>query len=329
LVTDPEGNFQRLLAEAAALPNQSSKSLVVELIGNGFCRLHLKILKQSDLTAETLQQCFLLSAKRQTGSKQGFLHKMDELKLLCEQEILPFSRKQADEALRQWEDNGGGLFRHSEIFNRIYAPAYRVVEQRFCDFLPLLSLIDGQVRQKKSLIVAIDGRCAAGKSTLAALLRDVYGGNALNVLMMDQFFLRPEQRTAERLAHPGENVDHERFLSEVLLPLSEGKGFSYRPYDCQQGVLAEPIEITPKAINIVEGSYSLHPSLAGYYDIKVFMDIGKDEQMCRIRKRESAKSAAMFESRWIPLEEQYFAAMQVERQCDVRFIQAKESLWCL
>ena len=50
--------------------------------------------------------------------------------------------------------------------------------------------------------------------------------------IMDHFFLRPEQRTPERLRTPGENVDHERFLEEVLCPLRAGRVFWYRPFDC-------------------------------------------------------------------------------------------------
>ena len=48
-------------------------------------------------------------------------------------------------------------------------------------------LLDTQPR----VIIAIDGRCGAGKSTLAARLAELCGGN---VFHMDDFFLRPEQR---------------------------------------------------------------------------------------------------------------------------------------
>lgn len=36
----------------------------------------------------------------------------------------------------------------------------------------------------------------------------------------DDFFLRPEQRTPERLAEPGGNLDRERMKSEVIDRLS-------------------------------------------------------------------------------------------------------------
>ena len=85
------------------------------------------------------------------------------------------------------------------------------------DYTRLVQAIEEQLQQKGRLIVAIDGRCGSGKSTLAARLEREL---RCSVFHMDDFFPRPEQRTAERLSQPGENVDHERFLAEVLLPLA-------------------------------------------------------------------------------------------------------------
>ena len=79
------------------------------------------------------------------------------------------------------------------------------------------------------ILIAIDGRCAAGKTTLANRLHETAGWS---VFHMDDFFLRPEQRTEQRLNTPGENVDHERFLEEILIPLKSGaKELSFRPFD--------------------------------------------------------------------------------------------------
>lgn len=85
-----------------------------------------------------------------------------------------------------------------------------------------------QVRQDKPLLVAIDGRCASGKSTLA---KDLQKQLDCNVIHMDDFYLQPHQRTTKRLREPGGNVDYERFETEVLQPLLTGEAFSYRPYD--------------------------------------------------------------------------------------------------
>ncbi len=94
----------------------------------------------------------------------------------------------------------------------------------------LLQRIRALAATQPRVLVAIDGRCAAGKTTLAASLQAQL---ECNVFHMDDFFLRPEQRTSERLRQPGGNVDFERFLTEVLRPLHDGAPVTYRPYDCR------------------------------------------------------------------------------------------------
>ena len=96
------------------------------------------------------------------------------------------------------------------------------------DYDRLLTVIRALLDRQTRVIAAIDGRCGAGKSTLAAQLQAQL---SCRVFHMDDFFLRPEQRTAARLAQPGENVDHERFLSEVLQPALRGEAVVYRAGD--------------------------------------------------------------------------------------------------
>lgn len=169
-------------------------------------------------------------------------------------------------------------------------------------------------RKPDRTIAAIDGRCGAGKTTLAACIHERTGAT---VFHMDDFFLRPEQRTRERLGTPGENVDHERFLSEVLLPLRQGAmELPYRRFDCKSQSLLEPVNIKVGQLCIVEGSYSCHPALVGQYDWRIFLTVSPDEQMERIIRRNGAEAAKVFASRWIPLEESYFSICAVEGQCD-------------
>lgn len=170
---------------------------------------------------------------------------------------------------------------------------------------------------RSPFLLAIDGRCAAGKTTLAAQLARLSG---CTVVPMDHFFLRPEQRTEERFLEPGGNIDRERFLAEVLLPLRAGKPFSYRPFDCHTLSLAAPISVPPAALYVIEGSYSCHPALREQYDLTVFLDVGSDEQLRRIRARNGEDDARRFAERWIPLEERYFRALDVRRHCTLYYL---------
>ena len=159
-------------------------------------------------------------------------------------------------------------------------------------------------------LVAVDGPCGGGKSTLAEHLLERYPG--AQIFHMDDFFLRPEAKSPERLAEPGGNVDYERFLSEVLQPLAQGRDFIYHAYSCRDNSLI-PRKAGQAPVHIIEGSYSLHPALRGYYDIKVFLDIDDQEQAERILKREGSRAERFFKE-WIPLENLYFDACKV-REC--------------
>lgn len=169
--------------------------------------------------------------------------------------------------------------------------------------------------EKAPLLAAVDGRCGAGKTTLAAFLQEKFGWS---VLHMDHFFLRPEQRTKDRLDMPGGNVDYERFLEEVLIPLEKGaRDITYRPFDCHRQEMAEPVPVTPAKVCLAEGSYSCHPALWKRYDFHVFLTIDGEEQMRRIVGRNGTEDAKMFRERWIPMEESYFAAYRVEERCEL------------
>ena len=162
--------------------------------------------------------------------------------------------------------------------------------------------------QKKTLVlVAIDGPCTSGKTTLAAKLAEDFD---CNVFHMDDFFLRPEQRTPERYAEIGGNVDYERFNEEVLIPLKEGKSFAYRPFDCRTFTLTQPVTICPKQLNIIEGTYSHHPYFGNPYDLKVMLTITPELQRQRILQRPACLHQRFF-AEWIPMEKRYFEEFSI------------------
>jgi uridine kinase len=181
--------------------------------------------------------------------------------------------------------------------------------------LPLLAEIDRKRAKQERVLLAIEGGSAAGKTTLAAQLEQIYG---CTVFHMDDFFLRPEQRTPERLAQPGGNVDYERFLAEVLEPLAEGVPVHYRRYDCHTQSMQSAVEIKPTPLVIVEGAYSMHPALAEYYDLSVFLDVAPEAQRERILRRNGPVVAERFFTQWIPLERLYFDGLHPLERCSLR-----------
>ncbi|MEE0966897.1 MAG: hypothetical protein U0L85_07585 [Bacilli bacterium] len=155
---------------------------------------------------------------------------------------------------------------------------------------------------KKNFILAIDGMCGSGKSSLAKELQILFDAN---VFHMDDFYLPIEKRTSERLNQPGGNVEYERFLETVLIPLSKGEDVYYQRFDCTKMSLTEKEIIKYKPMNIVEGSYSLRPELVDYYSDIIVLKISNELQIQRLTKRNPTK-IDMFINKWIPLENKYF-----------------------
>ncbi len=183
-------------------------------------------------------------------------------------------------------------------------------------FEPLFERLEELLDSKDFIAVAIDGNCASGKTTLSGIIKEKYD---CNVIHMDHFFLRPEQRTKERLSEPGGNVDYERFKADVLDKLHERKPFSFRPYDCSTGKMGAEIFVEPKKLNIIEGVYSLHPFFGETFKVKVFLKISAKEQSRRILERNGREMHEKFMKIWIPLENEYFKAFNIEGNCDFCF----------
>ena len=114
----------------------------------------------------------------------------------------------------------------------------------------------------------------------------------------------------------GGNVDYERFNEEVLLPLLSGRAFSYRPFDCQTFTLGAPESAPVKKLNIVEGTYSMHPYFSDPYDLKLLTTVDPDTQRRRILERPAFLHERFF-TQWIPLENDYFEKLRIADKADL------------
>ena len=285
LITDTSAAAEGIRREAA---EAGPCSRGIEALDGPWSRVHLGVLADG-LTPETLSRMFARSA------------------------AMPYSPAEADAELDDWRKNGFPACRHSEEYRAAYRPAYRVLHRTYVRLLPLLAAIDRALAENPRVLLAIEGGAASGKSTLADLLTAIYPDTAL--FHADDFFLRPEQRTAARYAQPGGNLDRERLESEILIPISRNEAAVYRLFDCRTLSLREPVTVLPGRLNIVEGSYSFHPELARYYDLSVFLDISPETQRSRILERNGPEWGQQFFDRWIPLEQTYFHETDTQGRC--------------
>ena len=157
------------------------------------------------------------------------------------------------------------------------------------------------LKKEESFVLAIDGMCASGKTTLATYLHHQLGGNLFH---MDDFFLPQDMRTDTRLSTPGGNVHYERFLETVLLPLSLHQDVEYQRFDCHRQDYDSKMIMPYQKRNIIEGSYALHPHLLPYYSHMIVLKISPTLQLERIKLR-NPHQIEQFQNVWIPLENHY------------------------
>lgn len=278
---------------------------MTEKIGNGLSRLSLCSLPHPDTDALLLAELMILTMEHHCGTMEDFERKLGVLE-----------SKFGSEA-KNWLDcyrtDGCRPVSHSDEYREAYQPHYRVIKTEYANCFSVLSEIADLLSRKRSVVISIDGRCGSGKTSLASLINEVF---SCNVFHMDDFYLPPQKRAADWKDIPAGNMDLERFRKEVLQPVKEGKDVLYRPFDCQTGQLAESSIIPAALLTVIEGSYSQHPMLTEQYDLKVFVTCNPDVQRKRLTDREG-KGVSSFFSHWMPMEERYFKAFDIEKNSDM------------
>ena len=175
----------------------------------------------------------------------------------------------------------------------------RITKERLC------SVITEAIENNKkasSLIIAIDGRSASGKTTFAKRLAAL-GGVA--VIHTDDFYRPKNSEGKLEISRYEGNFDIERFKREIVEGIAEEE-FQYGVFDCKEQKITKTVTVaSPKCI-IVEGAYSTHPSLGDYADITAFFDIDEIAQRERIIARNGESAYNVFENIWIQAEERYF-----------------------
>jgi len=264
-----------------------------EDIGGGYVRAYINTFNNDELPL--LGILFLLSAS-DTGNTKEFIRSLNEVKLR-------FKDGYVDEYLRK----GIRPVSHSAQYREAYHPAYRVIKKIYADYFDEIAFCKG------ANVVAIDGRCASGKTTLCDILLQVYGGSKV---CADDFFLPIELRTEDRLKEAGGNIHYERFKSEVADNISKDS-FSYGVFSCKTMSVSREREVNKKPV-FVEGSYCLHPNFGRYYDKSLYLDISPSLQRERILNR-NPEMAENFFNKWIPMENNYEKAFSVKSKADKAF----------
>ena len=186
-------------------------------------------------------------------------------------------------------------------------------EIRYTGFDALAPLTERIVWADKPLVIALDGFCASGKTTLAAELADRYGARVIHT---DDFYLPLEMRSEERYAQPGGTIHYERLKAEVVDRLGEPY-LTYGVFSHEVMGIVRPVTLPLADITVIEGAYASHPYFGDYAAVRLFMETDPDEQRRRILRRNGPERLKLFEERWIPYECRYEAAFGIRSRADI------------
>ncbi len=235
------------------------------------------------------------------GNEENLFEKLEEFCLLCESKSLNLAPFAVRNLVNKYKLKPCALS-HSLTYTKNYFPHYRVIKKDYADILRLFGAIEGNL-DKGTLLVAIDGDSASGKSRYGKVIKDFYGQRC-NLFHTDDFFLPKERKTQERLSQLGGNIDYEA-LSLLIKDILRGEEVSFTPFDCSSQSYKNKITVKPAQINIIEGVYSAHSSLRKYYNIIADFNIKCCEQQRRILSRDGWERLADYNKLWLPLEKAY------------------------
>ena len=115
----------------------------------------------------------------------------------------------------------------------------------------LTSAIADRLARQSAVLVALDGRCGSGKTTLAEQLAERFPQSI--TVHTDDFYLPPSRRVTGWEKIPCANMDIQRLRDEVVAPARAGQAFSYQAYSCREGAYLPPRPLGPAPLVIVEG----------------------------------------------------------------------------
>lgn len=313
LLDDREAAYKYFMDEFEAA-ELSDEAVFVPLSDN-YCRADLAVWKAMGLDPQWLFSAFYLTANehRNAQGKHDFTALITHAGTSLSMVDAPFSKQEWDEYLAEYVMDGIHPVHHSDEYRAAEKPTYRVVSTMLIEVLGFLARLPASP-EGQPLVIALDGRCASGKTTLTHLIAQITGAA---VIHMDDFFLPAELRTEARLGEAGGNIDYDRFIGEVLPNLRSNKEFTYRVFDCGKMELGGAVSVKPADIIIVEGAYSHHPKFGDYMDVRIFFNVDRETQLMRIAERDGKESLDDFITRWIPMEERYIAEYSIMENADM------------
>ncbi len=174
-----------------------------------------------------------------------------------------------------------------------------------------ISLIIKNSDKQKPVLIGIEGYGGSGKSTIAEKLKKLLGNSY--VVSIDDFIIK------EKLTEPSWDkgaFDRKRLEQQILIPATTGKTAEYQKLIWETNNLSEPIAVPKVDYIIIEGISSYHPSIAKYYDYKIWIDTPIELAKERGHARDGSNENAQHWDLWAENDLAYRKKFQPEIRAD-------------
>jgi uridine kinase len=167
-----------------------------------------------------------------------------------------------------------------------------------------LQKIQSILKEKKLVLVGVDGLGGAGKSTTTNYIKR----NILNttVIEADDFYISELAR-----------LDWDRVLEQVINPFKKNSSALYQRFDWNTKSLEEWHKVKPEGVVIVEGVYALHEKLRDAYDYKIWVETPHEIRLQRGLERDGEKARDQWTKEWMPKEEEYKRVQKPHEAADI------------
>lgn len=270
-----------------------------EDIGGGYCRMNLSVL--GVLPVVVVGRMFMESGAENHGNIDGFNQRVEILRKIAKDKKLSFTVKQLDEYMEEYYKEGVRPVHHSAEFIESYKPAYRVVKKEYCKFLEAFIKISRLYSQGYEVTVGIDGQRASGKTTLAELLPTIF---ECNVFKTSNFLCDNREEIVTAIEE------------EVCKKLNTGDPFSYNCYSKTKKKYVRR-SVIAKRLNIIQGTYALHPNLDKYYELRIFMEVNPVLQAKRVLREHGKIEGTKILNEHIPKENEYIENYGIKVKSDI------------
>ena len=176
------------------------------------------------------------------------------------------------------------------------------------------------------LVVSVDGRSGAGKTTFASL---VANATCATVVPVDDFYAVAIPDAAWNRMTPKERWANvfcwQSLRSDAIEPMLSGKpgrwyslDFAAGPRnDGTYGKETNPTVLPSAPIIILDGVYSAGPQLADLVNLAILVEAPEQQRRARLVRREEATFLAQWHARWDAVEDFYFSQIRPRNSFDL------------